>query len=227
MKNKMTLFRWISYAVFPILFNVMFFLIGGTDHVASVWMSYAWIHVAYIMVIATPLFCPKTKSNYIFQFTAGQISAIYFGVEFLLGLLFIFIGAESITAPLIIQLIPLCAYALIFVANLMFNEDTARQEQRQKAEVAFIKIAASKAKYLMDITTDNELRRQCEDLYDLIHSSPSRSISAVKELESTIMLSLGELAVLSDANEVEEALKLSRRVRFAIEERNRILSISN
>ncbi len=227
MRNKMNIFRWIAYIVFPILFNVMFFLIGGSDHEPSVWLSYAWIHLAYILVIATPLMSPKTKSNYLFQFTAGQISTIYFGVELVLGLIFIFVGADSITAPLIIQLIPLCAYVLIFVANLMFNEDTARQEQRQQAEVAFIKIAASKAKYLMDITASNDMRKQYEDLYDLIHSSPSRSISAVKELESTVMMSLGELAVLTEAGENEEAMRLSRRVRFAIEERNRILSISN
>ena len=227
MKDKMKLFRWISYAVFLILFNVMFFLIGEADHEPSGWMSYAWIHVAYFLLIASPLFANKTKSNYLFQFTIGQISMAYFVVELVLGLIFIFIDARSITAPLIIQLIPLCIYALIFVANLVMNEDTARQEQRQTVEVAFIKTASAKAKYLWDIAGEGELKKQCEDLYDLIHSSPSRSISAVKELENAVMISLGELTVLTEAGETEEALKLSRKIRFTVEERNRILSISN
>ena len=227
MKNKMTVYRWICYAVFPILFNVMFFLIGGTDHEASGWLSYAWIHAAYILLIAYPLFANKTKSNYLFQFTVGQISAAYFALELFLGVLFIIIDAKSITAPLIIQLIPLCIFALIFVVNLVSNEDTARQEQRQAMEVSFIKTAAARAKYIWDIAGDAQLKKQCESLYDLIHSSPSRSIAAVKELESTVMISLGELTSLTEAGENEEALKLSRKIRFTVEERNRILSISN
>ena len=46
-------------------------------------------------------------------------------------------------------------------------------------------------------------------------------------MESTVMISLGELTSLTEAGENEEALKLSRKIRFTVEERNRILSISN
>ena len=90
-----------------------------------------------------------------------------------------------------------------------------------------VNLASAKAKYAWDVATDGNLKKQCEDLYDLIHSSPSRSISAVKELESAVMISLGELTVLAEAGEAEEAIKVSKRIRFTVEERNRILSISN
>ena len=46
-------------------------------------------------------------------------------------------------------------------------------------------------------------------------------------MENTVMISLSELTALVEEGNNEEAVKLSRRVRFAIEERNRILSISN
>ena len=219
--------KGISYAIFPLLFNVLFFLLGGVNHPASVWISYAWIHVAYLIMIATPLFVRKTKSVIVFQFTTAQISSLYFGLEFLLGLLFIFIAPEGVKATIIIQLIPFCLFLLVFLWNMLHNEHTADNEQRRAAEISFIKTAASKAKMLMDYASDAGLKNRLEKVYDLIHSSPSRSYPSVKELESSVMMMLNELGMLIDEGNEEEVNKLIRKISYTMEERNRIVSISN
>ena len=38
----------------PIIFNAMFFILGGTDRTTSVWISYGLVHFAYCMLLVTP-----------------------------------------------------------------------------------------------------------------------------------------------------------------------------
>ncbi len=215
------------YAIFPILFNVMFFVLGGAHHPASVWISYAWIHLAYLIMISTSFFIRKTQSAVIFAFTTAQISTIYFILEFIIGLIFIFVASDGIKAPIIVQLIPFCIFMLVFLWNMLHNEHTADNEARRSAEISFIKTSSSKAKLLMDMTNDSAMKNSIEKVYDLLHSSPSRSCAAAKEIESSIMMMLSELGDFLDENNVEEANKLVRKIRYAAEERNRIVSLAN
>lgn len=215
------------YLIFPILFNVMFFMLGGTEHPASVWLSYAWIHAAYILMIATPLFSRRTQSATIFQFTISQISSAYFGIEFIIGLIFIFVGTEGIKAPIIVQFIPCCLFLLVFLWNLLFNEHTADNEKRRILEVSFIKTASSKAKILMDSVSDTKMKNRIEKVYDLIHSSPSKSYASVKELENSVMMLLNELNIALDENNYDESNRIIRKIQFNMEERNRIVMLSN
>ena len=214
-------------AIFPLLFNLMFFTLGGADHPASVWISYAWIHVAYLIVIATPLFTRKTQSAMILRFATGQISWLYFCIELIIGLIFIFIGADGIKASVIIQSIPFCLFLFLFLLNMLHNEHTADNEQRRAVEISFIKTASSKAKFLMNSTSDVALKNKLEKVYDLIHSSPSRSYPSVKELENNVMMMLGELGMVLEENNVDEANKLVRKIQYTMEERNRTVALSN
>lgn len=219
--------KGVLYAIFPLLFNVLFFTIGGFYHPASVWISYVWIHVAYGIMVATPLFARKTQSAMIFNFTAGAISSVYFVVELTVGLIFIFIGADSVKATIIIQLIPFCMFAFIFLVNMLHNEHTADNEQRRAVEISFIKTASSKVKFLMGCTSDVVLKAKIESVYDLLHSSPSKSNLSVKELENSVMMMIGELGMILEENNLEEANKLVRKIQYAMEERNRIVALSN
>ncbi len=214
-------------ALFPILFNTIFFLFGGVDHPASVWLSYAWIHVAYLLVLSVPLFTRKTQSMEIFHFTTGQITSAYFALEFVLGLIFIFIRAESFKVPFIIQFIPFCTFLALFLWMTLFNERTADSEQKRAIEISFIKTAASKAKILMDSVDDPNLKNKLEKTYDLIHSSPTKSYPSVKELENNAMYLLNEVSDLISEGNNEEAIKLIRKIQFSMEERNRIVGLSN
>lgn len=219
--------KGILYAIFPILFNVMFFLLGGTDHPTSVWVSYAWIHAAYLVLIANPIFSKKTQSSHIYRYTTAQISSVYFVVELIIGLIFIFAAPAGVKGAIIIQMIPFCIFLAVFVWNIMSNDRTAGEEQIRTAEISFIKTASSKAKFIMDSTSDAELRRKIEKIYDLIHSSPSRSNPSVTDIENNVMMMIGDLAIAVEDGNVEDAGKLVRKIQFAMDERNRLLSLVN
>ena len=87
--NKKSILYILLDLVFLAVFNTVFFVVGGTDHPASVWISYAFIHLAYIMVVATPILTRKSSSASVFGFSLYSISAAYFLTEFVLGLVFV------------------------------------------------------------------------------------------------------------------------------------------
>lgn len=60
--------------VFLIVFNTIFFLVGILPHPLSVWLSYGFIHLAYLMVILTPLLTRKSSSASIFGASIFTIS---------------------------------------------------------------------------------------------------------------------------------------------------------
>lgn len=89
--------------VFLAVFNTVFFVLGGIEHPASVWISYGFIHFAYIMVLVTPFFIRESSHSAMFGFTLYSVSAVYFLVAFVVGLIFIFAKSGSCKAALAVQ----------------------------------------------------------------------------------------------------------------------------
>ena len=115
--NKKSALWIILDLVFLIVFNTVFFVAGGFEHPASVWLSYGFIHFAYLMVIATPFLIRKSSSAAVFGFSLYSISSTYFLVEFIVGLIFVFLRQESVKAALIVQVIIAGIYAQFFVKD--------------------------------------------------------------------------------------------------------------
>ena len=57
---KTNILKVIVALIFLVLFNVLFFVLGGTEQSQVNWVSYGFIHAAYLMILITPLF--ETKS---------------------------------------------------------------------------------------------------------------------------------------------------------------------
>ena len=73
---------------------------------------------------------------------------------------------------------------------MIANEYTADSVERHEDEVAYIKNAASRVKMLIGKASDKKDNKEIERVYDLLHSSPSRSIAIVKSLEEQIKMVL-------------------------------------
>ena len=77
-KNILTI---ILDSVFIIAFNILFFLNGGTHHVAAVWTAYGFLHFAYLMVLITSLIAAHGSTAVLSKTTTYTISLFYFVVE--------------------------------------------------------------------------------------------------------------------------------------------------
>lgn len=213
--------------VFLIIFNTIFFVAGGNEHPASVWISYAFIHFSYIMILATPLLIRKSSNSAIFGFSLYSISSVYFFLEFVVGLVFIFIGSESYKSALLTQIIIAGIYAILLLANMIANEQTADNIERHEEEIIFIKESSSRVKLLLGKLSDKKVNKELEKLYDLLHSSPAKSINSVKNIEIDVSNRIGELEGLIRAEDTANSIDICKNIISLVEERNSILKSSH
>lgn len=213
--------------VFLIIFNTIFFVAGGSEHPASVWISYAFIHFSYIMILATPLLIRKSSSSAIFGFSLYSISSVYFFLEFVVGLVFIFMGSESYKAALLTQIIIAGIYAILLLANMIANEHTADNIERHEEEITFIKESSSRVKLLLGKLSDKKVNKELEQLYYLLHSSPAKSINAVKNIEIDVSNRIGELEGLIRAEDTANSIDICKNIIALVEARNSILKSSH
>lgn len=224
--NKKSVLWIILDLVFLIVFNTVFFFAGGFEHPASVWLSYGFIHFAYLMVIATPFLIRKSSSAAVFGFSLYSISSTYFLIEFAVGLIFIFLRQESVKAALIVQVIIVGIYAVILISHLLANESTADSIERREEEVSYIKTAASRVKALIGKLDNKKANKEVEKVYDLLHSSPTRTISSAHSLEMEIKNKISELEGAVAAKDNDVVITLSGELLQTIEERNRKIRLS-
>lgn len=219
MTKKDVLWRLLE-SIFLILFNVIFFLLGGFEHPASVWISYGFIHFAYVMLLLTPLFIRKSKSMAILGATIYSISATYFLIALVTGVIFILIAQDGINATLITQLSIAGLYAIILISHLIANERTADTEEKRQREIAYVKEASSHLKRLVDRVSDKDIKRKVERVYDAVNSSPVKSHYELSDIENRILQLIDELATEISAQNNEKVASLSNTLLEEIANRN-------
>lgn len=224
--NKKSVLWLLLDLVFLAVFNTVFFVADGTDHTASVWISYGFIHFAYLMVLATPFLIRKSSIAAVFGFSLYSISSTYFLLEFVVGLIFIFMKSESYKASLIVQVIVAGFYAVLLLSHLIANEHTADSVERHEEEVAYIKIASSRVKALMGKANDKKANKEIEKAYDTLHSSPSRTISTVRSIESNVMNKVAELEGAVSEQDAATIITTAGEIVALMAERNRKIRLS-
>ena len=217
-------FLWIILdLVFLIVFNVVFFVAGGTKHEASVWISYGFIHFAYIMMLITPLLVKKSTNTAVLGFPLYSISSAYFLVAFIVGLIFIFTHPESYKMSLIVQVIIAGIYAIMLISNMIANEHTAESVERHEMELRYVKDASAHLKSIMDSVSDKAMRKKIERLYDLLHSSPAKSNSTVRDYELTLLDLIDDLENDLSRGDIPAANATISKIERNASERNRRL----
>ena len=181
-------FLWVILdLIFLVIFNVVFFVISGTEHPASVWISYGFIHLAYIMLLITPKLIRKSSSSSVFGFSLYSISSTYFLVEFIIGVIFIFAKPESYKVSLVVQIITFGIYAAMLISHMIANEYTADNIERHELELQYVKNCSAQLKGIMNQVEDKNIKKKVEKAYDTLHSSPVRSNNTARDYELTVI----------------------------------------
>ena len=223
--KKTNVLTIISNLIFLIIFNAIFFVAGGAEHNASVWISYGFIHFAYFMLILTPLLISKGKSSAVFGFSLYTISSAYFFAEFVIGAIFILLSPTDYKLALFVQICILGLYGAILISNMLANEHTADAEEKRQYQIDYVKAASAKVKALLESVEDKELQKKVEKVYDAIYSSPVKSHPNLAQTEAQILVSVGELENAVFAGNKDAIASLSNSLLLTINERNRQLKI--
>lgn len=224
--NKRSVLWILLELIFLAVFNTVFFVAGGTKDTASVWISYGFIHFAYLMVLVTPFLIRKSSSAAVFGFSLYSISSTYFLLEFVVGLIFIFMKSDSYKAALIVQVIIAGIYAILLLSHLIANEHTADSVERHEEDVAYIKTASSRIKALIGKAKDKKANKEIEKAYDTLHSSPSKTVATVRSIESNVMNKITELESAVSDQDTATIITIAGEIVSLMEERNRKIRLS-
>ena len=211
--------------VFIVVFNVVFFVVGDIEHSVSAWMSYGFIHFAYLMVLATPLLVRKGPSSAVFGFSLYSIAATYFFIELIVGVVFIFLNQEDFKPALVVQVILAGAFLATFLSHMIASERTGDAVDRKVAEVEYIKTAAARLKSIQGATGDKAADKALEKAYAIVRTSPTRSNAAINPYELKLLDAIELLEVAANANDVEQVKACSAGVITATNERNQRLRL--
>jgi len=218
---KKTNFLWIVLdLIFLIIFNAIFFIAGGVDHKISVWISYGFIHFSYFMLLITPKLIREGKSADVFGFSLYSISSIYFIIELIVGVIFIFISLDSYKPALLVQLSIAGLYGIMLIPNMIANEHTADSEQKRQYQIEYVKNGSAKLKLLLERINDKEIKKRVEKIYDTLYSSPVKSNPNLEQIEKWILQSIEELEDAISSGNKNTINSLSNRLLSSINERN-------
>ena len=202
-------------------------MIGGTDHNTAGWISYVFIHLAYFMLIITPLLVKNSTNNFIFGITLSAISSVYFLVVFITGVIFILMNPDSYKLPLVVQIVISGIYGIILVSTIISNDSTADNVDTHNAENNYIKETSSSLKNVMNHVNDPQLKKQLSKAYDIISTSPTKSSSSVKMIEDEISQLVASLQDSISAGNLDQAKQTTDKICQTIEERNQTLKSEN
>lgn len=205
---KRNIHRIVSAVLFPLVFVVLFLVIGGTDHGATCWIGFGATLLSYTIIVAVPLLIPNSKSAYLFGLTSSTVTGIFFIVQFVIGLIFMISDFESWKIALVIEIIVIGISIFLLFQLLQFDEATAKKENNQQKEVDSIKKLVVKAQKIINQTTDSDMKRCVKNVCDELVSCPTASSPQAKTLDLLISRALDEMSeeVLSgDMNAVRRS----------------------
>jgi len=225
--SKKTVLWIILNSIFLILFNTFFFILGGTEHNVSVWISYGFIHFAYFMLLFTPILMCKGKRSDVFGLSIYSVSIAYFIIALVAGIIFILVAPEGNNAALLVQLCITGFYGIVLISSMIANERTADAEEKRQYEIAFVKDASARLKSLLDQTNDNDVKKGIEKAYDAVYSSQVKSHPDLVQIENQILQSINELEKGIISRNKEHIVTIARTIVVAINERNTRLKSLN
>ncbi|MCL2797369.1 MAG: hypothetical protein FWD58_04890 [Firmicutes bacterium] len=226
--KKTTILHIIMCLVFPAIFNVCFFLISKAENrTATVWISYGFIHFAYLMFVCSPFFTRKGKSSSIFGRSVYAISTVYFIVVLTAGIIMMSIPAKNDVVTWVSQLVALGIYLVVLILHLIANEHTADAEEARQPQIDFIKSASSKVKLMVDSASDKQTNRKIGQVYDLISTSPIKTDSSAAQIESSVLSEIDLMRGHLDASENAAVVSCAQRIISQLNERNQLLKSSH
>ncbi len=200
--------RIVLYVIFPILFNILFFMLGGFHHPASVWIAYSFIHLAWLLLIVTPLFTPPGTLKGIFNLSSYSVSLIYFLTELVVGIIIIVSQPQSNKIPLIVQLLFLGLYSAALISVMLANEHSVENTDQIHRGSEDIGELCARVKPLFDILPDDRLSRELQRTYNCLHAAPVSKA----QYWNGISIELRQLESDIQGKNLEDAIMTCKRI---------------
>lgn len=220
---KTNILKVVVALIFLVLFNVLFFVLGGTDQSQVNWVSYGFIHAAYLVILATPLFAAKSKGMTVLTASLYLRSIFYFFTELAVGLICIAIQPESLLWPLIIQSVLLAIFLIMQLMSVMANDATEASVQKQRMESAHIKTMAIQLKSAIRNVSQEPMRSMVIRCYDSLSNCSIETFPEAHDAELTLRNAVEMLCAAIDEQDNAKIAAKAKGLLNAIQTRNEII----
>ena len=126
--------------LFPLVFNVLFFLLVDTsDMNATRWVTYAFLHVAFLTLLFPALLNKQNGEEKVLSWSLTGVAITYFLIECILAAVFLFFWYKSDSSyivALISQVVLFAVAMAILLTGYLMNDHTRKslEHDRQQLE---------------------------------------------------------------------------------------------
>ena len=207
--------------VFLATFNCLFFLLDWKESGTTAWISYGFIHFAYLMLLASPLLCRKYRRMASLSGSVYSVSGLYFLAELVVGLILILaLKKASVKAVLVIHILLTAAYFCILLTVLLSNMKTAGSESDKNSEVSFLRDKAHRVRVLMNACDDRQNAALLEKVYDALHASPVMTEHETGKEDRALSAYIDQLETACKTGDAQGVRQVSDRIISTLSERN-------
>lgn len=218
---------WFVLGILAIVYTLIVFVLPFRKN-AVFYASYCFTLLAIAAQIYTThiaFFKGEGIKSKFYGFPIVKIGAFYLIIQFVLGLLFMALGAfVPFWLPFVLYVLLLGAIAVGLIAADAVREEVERQDVKLQKHVSKMRAFQAKTKGLAEQCQIQEAKQALQELAEAFRFSDpvSNDSERMKELENKLE---DDLAALQDAAallKVEETLGLCQKTRADLAERNRI-----
>lgn len=215
--------------IFLALFNVLFFILGGTERSDTEWVCYGFIHAAYLCLLITPLLCNSRKGETILSVSLYLRALFYFFTELVIGVGFIWYNAYhpiSVTWPAIIQGVLLVVFLILQMMSVLANDATSASLSKQRQERVYIRSLAEGLKEAMRQVADPVLRKQLTACYESLSCSSIESFPEAAGAENELEAAVNALCASVEMGDTGQIKQQIQQVQVAIKHRNQAIKMA-
>lgn len=223
---KANILKVIIGLIFLIVFNVLFFLIGGTERTTTEWISYGFIHAAYLCILCTPLLCNADKGETILSASLYLRALLYFFIELVIGVGFLWYNTKSPIWPAIVQGGMLAIFLILQLMSVMANDATKTSLAKQREEKIFIRSLAESLRDSMKQVNDPTLRKQLSSCYESLSTSSIESFPEAASTEMELEKAVNALCSSIETGDLNQLTQQIQEVQIAIKHRNQAIRMA-
>lgn len=223
---KTNILKVIVGLIFLVLFNVLFFVLGGTERTTTEWVCYGFIHVAYLCLLSTPLLCNAGKGETVLSASLYLRATFFFIAELAIGIGFLWYNPESFVWPAIVQSVLLAAFLVMQLMSVMANDDTKASLAKQRQERVYVRALAENVRDAMHQVTDPALRKQMASCYESLSSASIESFPEAAAAEQELENAVDTLCAAVGINDPQQLSQLIQDVQTALRRRNQAIRMA-
>lgn len=223
---KKNIFKVLVGLVFLVAFNVLFFFLGGTERTTTEWISYGFIHFAYLCILLTPLFCKNKKGRTVLNASLYLRALIYFIIALIAGIAFIAWNPEEILWPTIVQAVIATTFLIMQLMSVTANEVTDESLERQSKEKVYIQELASNIREAMQNAQDPEVRKKLRGVYEVLNNASTGSCPEAEEIELQLAANVNALCMNAPSFSSSQIDNSILTIKETLRKRNAIINKS-